>query len=74
MGVNIQKLRSDFSRLEKKRDSLLESRDFDNLKICLDELDRLKNELALHDADSQFAHELRVKKAQQIFNNKRGLK
>ena len=67
MAVNILKLRTDFSRLEKRRDTLLESRDFDNLKICLDELDRLKNELALHDPDSPFAHELRVKRAKNIF-------
>jgi len=65
--VNVQKLRADFSRLEKRRDSLLEARDFDGLKICLDEIDKLKNELAIHDADSVFAHELRVKRAKNIF-------
>ena len=70
MAVNILKLRADFSRLEKRRDSLLESRDFDGLRVCLDELDRLKSELALHDPDSQFAHELRVKKAKSIFKGR----
>lgn len=72
MAVNVLKLRADYARLEKRRDTLLEARDFNSLRVCLDELDRVKNELALHDADSVFAHELRIKKAQQIFNNKRG--
>ena len=67
MAINIQKLRADFARLEKRRDSLLEARNFEELKTVLDELDRLKNELALHDPDSVFAHELRLKKAKSIF-------
>ena len=68
--VNVQKLRADFSRLEKKKDFFMESRDFDNLKICLDELDEIKKLLAIHDADSVFAHELRIKKAQNIFKGR----
>ena len=43
MVINIQQLRNQFSRLEKKRDSLMEARDFDGLRVCLDELDKLKN-------------------------------
>lgn len=70
MAVNILKLRADYARLEKRRDNLLESRDFDGLKICLDELDEIKKLLAIHDADSVFAHELRVKRAQNIFKGR----
>ena len=65
--VNVQQLRNQFSRLEKKRDSLLESRDFDNLKICLDQLDEIKQQLALHDPDSEFAKKLRFEKMKTIF-------
>lgn len=72
--VNVQKLRREYSRLEQKRDSLLESRDFDGLKICLDELDEIKKLLAIHDPESEFATQMKIQKAQQIFNNKRGLK
>jgi len=70
MAVNILKLRADFSRLEKRRDTLLESRDFDGLKICLDELDKLKSELALHDPDSVFAAQLRFEKTKNIFKGR----
>lgn len=68
--VNVQKLRADFARLEKRRDSLLEVRDFEGLKICLDALDEIKKLLAIYDADSVFAHELRIKKAQKIFKGR----
>ena len=68
--VNVQKLRADFSRLEKRRDSLLEARDFDGLKICLDELDEIKKLLAIHDPDSIFAAQLRFEKTKNIFKGR----
>jgi len=69
--VNVLKLRRDFARLEKRRDNLLESRDFDGLKICLDELDRLKEQLALHDPDSIYAQQMKIERFKKIYNNKR---
>jgi len=63
MAVNILKLRRDFARLEKRRDSLLESRNFEELKTVLDEIDQVKNELAQHDPESPFATQMKIEKA-----------
>jgi hypothetical protein len=70
--VSVQKIRNDFARLEKKRDSLLECRNFKELKTVLDEIDRLKVELAQHDPDSIYAQRLKIERFKKIYNNKRG--
>lgn len=70
MAVNVQKLRADFSRLEKRRDTHLESRNFEELKIVLNQLDELKEQLALHDPESEFATQMKIQKAKQIFKGR----
>lgn len=57
--VNAQKLHREVKRLESKKDFILKSRDFSNLADVLDELDRVKSELAYIDPDWAAANGMR---------------